>query len=774
MGSGCSNGSYRNSSFFYNYAGSNCTPCNTSCSSGNVNADDVIYTGGNADCISIPANSTLSEIILILAQAICDGAIPDPDYSEYDTACLTNAEETQIITQSQFVESISLFVCTLREDFDEFVDETYATAIETITNNIEAINNPELTSCVSVGIIDTDNLNSVLTKLSDAACDLYEQLDPSSANWDTCYTVNPNPTTIVAGFNAIITMICDLKGLVEDGVVLPTFDNTSSCLPTPGATDTLVATINKIKTVLCGLPEFDYTNISFNCVTSATTLEGVIQNIIDLVSDNSQASVTFDEDYFTVTPLDEEDLCQGKYVTLNTENMDRLVASDADDLTPGTLEDKLEEGTGIDLDFSTTPGKVIISVDTEPTDIFVKADSTDDAGGYLIDKVTGDVSGGVAIAISLDDTTDPVNHTVKISPVIDYDALTEDVLLRIFNSTYLHGLFCTLVNNCSTSCMGPTALVATTNGTDIDLVWTPAANSIGQTVSYREKGDVTWLTTPGLTPSNPQTSTATTATFTGIDVNRVFEFKVTNTCTNSSTIDSLVKEAIVFECIDEGDITLTVGTTTIHADLGTIDTINSVIFTLKDSTGVTTIGTSTSNGPNFDALFSGLTAGTQYNLEYVMRAVVNGALVRSDDDDYLTEACTVSTITTDSDEHLYKLNVQNMSGGNIEIELLLEQDTPSLVVYQSAPSDDIPSLGTLSMTPVPVTGTPNIAGNVEITNNEAFTINYSFDVRNNSNGVVAGSTSASGTILTGATVTFPSFAWGNSVDDYTFTMTLDS
>src|ERR1041385_932057 len=179
------------------------------------------------------------------------------DYSTYNTYCLA-----PINTQQEFVESISNFVCTLRDDLNTFTETTFPAYQATVTAALAAITSPVIT-CSSTSVTNTDTLVQVLTKYCTKFGAIDTALSLSTVTWNSCYTVSPTPTTIAAGFNVLIGQICTLKTAVEAAAVLPIFNNTGTCLPSPGASDTLTSTINKIITRLCQTGTLDLSTLTW-------------------------------------------------------------------------------------------------------------------------------------------------------------------------------------------------------------------------------------------------------------------------------------------------------------------------------------------------------------------------------------------------------------------------------------------------------------------------------------------------------------------------------
>lgn len=497
----CENPIGNSSAYQYNYNNSNCTPRASNCDV--INASNVLYTGGDLSCIAVPTNSTLSEVLLLLAAAICEGGAPNPDYSGYNTYCLRTGDNQPITTQQEFVESSSELLCTIKTDLNTFIDSTFVSSNANLQNQINAIKNPAITSCGALGIVSGDQIGAVLTKLSNGVCSILTSINPSSANWNSCYTISA-PTTIVGGFNAVLSMICDIKSTVAAGLTLPTFNNVGSCLPTPlTTTDSLVTTINKIKSKLCTLPTFDYTLLNYNCVDSATTLQNTIQNIIDFASDLKQNSVlTFDPSYFIVTNIDDLDLCQGKQVTLDVTSLDRNVAANNSDSSPGTLINKLQ-GTAnqIVVDDTTTAGKVTLSLhpSVAKEDVKVKVSNSDPQSSYLINKLEGTSTGEISINVYEDAVTNPSSHVAKITPIINWQNFAETLLLAINGDSYLKSLFCQI--DCNTVPTAYYKLEVTNTGPttldfSVDLDQTTPPLSIHSATTFTVSGTSTYNPTP--------------------------------------------------------------------------------------------------------------------------------------------------------------------------------------------------------------------------------------------------------------------------------------
>lgn len=448
----------------------NCTQTNTSitgfipsrCVDTNpcfLDSGCVVYTGPALSCSAIATNDALDVILQKIDPLLCAAT---GDYSTYNTYCLA-----PITTQKQFVESISNFVCTLRTDFNTFTGTTYVNNQATINSRLTALEVPGIT-CANAGVLNTDTLIQVLNKYCTKFGAIDSAINPVTANWNACYVVSPAPTTVIGGFNTLIAQICALKAEVESGSAsLPTFNNVGSCLPTPVTTaDTLVDTINKIKTRLCQTGTIDTTTLTFGCVTAPSggqNLQDTLQNILTKITSIAQTLPTqFDAGDFTVTNVDNNNLCLGKKIELAPlSTQDRFVASTVSDLTPGVLEDKVFPGTNVTLDFVTTPGKMIINAAGGTGDNKVKVVSTDPSPDYLGVKIT---SGAQVNGIQVIPSVNLTNNTVQLNISVDPVTLFQVLIDALSTDSGLYANFCTATAGCPSPCAAPSNVTVTYAG----------------------------------------------------------------------------------------------------------------------------------------------------------------------------------------------------------------------------------------------------------------------------------------------------------------------
>lgn len=434
--------------------------CSTATNSCTTDIRTMSYNGPVLPCSNIATGTNMEDVLIAFDTKLC--AVTG-NYATYNKACLDDGGA--ITTEQQFVEQISSFVCNLRSDYDTFVGVTFEAYKTSVTANFSAINNPNLTSCVAVGIVPTDSLTQVLNKLHTAICDIHStHLSFSSVNWSQCFTSSV-PSSLPEALDILIDQICLVKTEVAGaGGALPTFNNTSSCLETPTATDSLVDTVTKIRTRLCQTPTFDINNLTWACVTkpsnTATDLQGAFQAILNKLSTISQNLPVFSSD-FQVAPVNASDPCLGKSISLSPGGgvTDRYVAVSGLDTSPGTLVQKLQAGTGITLDTTTTPGQMIInSSGGSGNDEKVKTSSSSASAGYLVDKIVAQSNSfGIVPSIS----NDTVADTLVISNVINLGILADQLLEYIKGDTALMAKFCELKNECPSPCGGPTNVTVT-------------------------------------------------------------------------------------------------------------------------------------------------------------------------------------------------------------------------------------------------------------------------------------------------------------------------
>ena len=427
------------------FISSQCADCTQG--SNCVSSKDICYLGPDLPCSSIDSGDTLETALQKLDTQICSIA---GDYSTYNFNCLPTQCECTITTEAQFVDAITAYTCYIQTTLNTFINTTFVDFQTTNTGIINGINYPEIT-CASADVNDEDSISQILVKYCTKFGSIDTLLDMSLVEWDNCFTVVSPPSDLTEGLQALADQICSVKSIAESAITaLPTFNNLGTCLASPGAADSLVDTISKITTLLCTTGSFNINELNWGCIAKPSVVTTDIQNtvatILDYLSYHQTQLLTFTGD-FVVTQTDEEDICQGLTVALATPlNLDRFVASNALDDSPGTLIDKIEAGSNISVDDTTTPGKLIISA-TSDEDFTVKASVTDTTPDYLVDKVAGASTTGISITTSYDGGTEKVLFT----PTIDFENLWETLQDYILTTPEAQALFCSLVAQCPTT-----------------------------------------------------------------------------------------------------------------------------------------------------------------------------------------------------------------------------------------------------------------------------------------------------------------------------------
>lgn len=429
--------------YFYNNQPTNCE--DSECGSNSLNAKCVYYAGPNLSCSGVNTNDSVELALQKFDTKLC---AVTADYSTYNFGCIDDGDP--ITNEGEFVAAITEFICNLKTTVDTFTTTTFQNYQSEVDDRFQAVEVPAII-CSTASVVATDSLSTVLEKFCTKITAINSATSISGVDWAQCFTVSTPPTSIADAFSLVIDQICQVKG--SGGATLPTFNNTGSCLPTPGAADSLSDTIGKIKTRLCQSPTLDNTTLTSTCVSipgTATDLQTLLQNIINKVDTLTQAAPTFDPADFNITNVNNAQPCAGKLVQLVTPiNQDRFVASNASDTSPGALIDKLQAGTGISLDDTTTPGKVIITASGGGSDDkTVKANTADDTPGFLDQKITQGVSDD---GIALDITYNPGTKKLVITPQVDMDALTQSLLVKIATDGSLRSQFCNLVSSCTTN-----------------------------------------------------------------------------------------------------------------------------------------------------------------------------------------------------------------------------------------------------------------------------------------------------------------------------------
>lgn len=328
------------------FSNNSCTP--TDCGDDTINSLCVIYNGANLACSGVNSGDSLEVALQKIDEQICSAI---GDYSTYNMNCLPTWWEASITTEEEFVDAITEYACYIDTTLTTFINTTYQNDQLAVDDRLDDLEVPGIT-CTSASVVNTDTIQQVLNKYCTKFGEIDDALDISSVVWNNCLTVVGTPSTLSDGFQLLSDQICDVYDLINDGTILPTFNNYGSCIGGTSA-DSLVETIELLKTRVCLSPTLDNDNLSSSCITvpvTSTDLETLLQNMLDGLDTALQNVVTFDVGDFTVVATDPMDPCAGVSVSLATPlNQDRFVAVSAGDSSPGVLYDKIDSTGSISV-----------------------------------------------------------------------------------------------------------------------------------------------------------------------------------------------------------------------------------------------------------------------------------------------------------------------------------------------------------------------------------------------------------------------------------------
>ena len=223
---GCNSNNYSNIPLI----NTNCGTCQEELGCIPTDAKCVIYNGDPLTTLQVEPGTDLEVILQQLNDLYNTGV--DPDYSTYNTSCLATLGTE---TQSQFVETISEYVCNTNTTLTNFISTT-GTNFTNVNNTINSIRIPGTTGCSSMPIANGSTINQVLQILSNKVCGISTAIDVASVTWDACFTVTTPPTDINEAFTEVLSQICvtneNVNNIVQDTykVKLDNTDNTEDYL----------------------------------------------------------------------------------------------------------------------------------------------------------------------------------------------------------------------------------------------------------------------------------------------------------------------------------------------------------------------------------------------------------------------------------------------------------------------------------------------------------------------------------------------------------------
>lgn len=155
---------------------------------------------------------------------------------------------------------------------------------------------------------------------------------------------------------------------------------------------------------------------------------------------------------------------------------------------------------------------------------------------------------------------------------------------------------------------------------NVTLTWSIGAGATSQNVQYKLSTSSTWLTFSTVGGS------ATTETITGLDSNKLYDFRIVTYCSGGTPAPSTPIQKINILCptvtMTSTDVTVSYSFPEIGGD------VSSYVVKLYNSAGTTELATSIPTGTTTrTGTFSGLTASTTYKLKVVPTA---GSITKTD------------------------------------------------------------------------------------------------------------------------------------------------
>lgn len=593
----------------------------------------VIYSGPSLPYINVVGtdNNNLQVVLGKINTAI-NASSAAPDYTTYSLGCVKQTDGTSHPTNTQnFAEGISLMLCDLLSAYTTFTGTTYPADRAAISAAVLALQEPALTYA-PYGITSADTIGTVWSKIFTGTTATIASISPASANWSTIGYSAPSTTT--GAFNSMIAYVFGLHSTIGGlQSSLGTFNTSGTCLAGGGA-DSPRTTINNIISYICGLPTYDTDSITWSCVSQGGDLQTDIQALVNSISSmqtNYIAGVGTGLTRAIITS------CGGYQASIDTtwSGLYKTMVNGSDP-TPGFLGSKLTSTNGTVT--ITQVGNTTVNFEVAtPVDHKVLVNASDTTPGYLINKISPNTSDwGITIVMS----TSPDNSQVILTPMVTNPGLLASSLMTyVATDPDAVAQWCAINTQCfGCTCAAPTGLTVSVSGGVYALAWTPAAGTISQNAIYRQRSSLDWIYNIGISPINPLTSVASSATIRGLATNIVYQFQVTSVCSSVSNTSNIY-EAITFAC---QTVTPTVISHVLSVNQNPLPTVDTIQYQLVNNSSVV-VATLITSGVSPSVTFAAQNAGT-YSLRYRYGATVNGTTLYSDDASQLGAWCVLTGI----------------------------------------------------------------------------------------------------------------------------------
>ena len=614
-----------------------------------TNATQVVYTGIGLPYIGVTTNQTL-DVILTEVNTAFNSVLPAPNYGPYNLGpyhgiSITQTDGISHPTNTQnFAEGISKIVCNNQYTVDTFIGTTYVSDQSVITAAITALQIPGITYS-PFSITGTDTITQVLNKNFTGIGTILTAINPSSGNWSVL-SITP-PTTITTGFNSLIAYIHNMDNTIATKQnIIPTLDNSANILTSSGGTaaDSIRTTTELIITYVTTLPTYSSSGYTWGCVTSGVKLDDTLQNIINAITSLGASTV---QGYSTGLTLASSSSCGGKIIEVDPTwtGLYKVMLSSGDTYTNADyLDNKLISLDG-SINFNINNHKLNLQVATPVTNKVI-VNSSDTVPGFLAGKIPS-TQGTFGLTNIVTASAD--NSSLNIAPTITNPQAFIGSLLRIISSDpILLAQFCALNEQCAgCTCTAPSSLALSSKHPFV-LTWSVGGSPTSQLVKYRQRGSADWITDNNITPKNPETNIATTASVANLDDNTVYQFQVDSVCSGTTNGTSVV-ETIAYAC--QGFTVAVHVAGTISGYQSAFSTIDTIQYRLKNSSAVV-VGSAIATGINPTVTFTNASiggtissAGSPYTIEWRMGTLVNGVTLYSDDSSQLSAWCVSGSIT---------------------------------------------------------------------------------------------------------------------------------
>lgn len=593
-----------------------------------INASLVFYTSGNTTTIPIVNGQTL-DVILKNIDAAINTHNTAPDYSGYNLYCVKQVDGTTHPTNTQnFAEGISKNLCDFHTTYTTFVGGQYVSDLGVLTTAVTGLQSPGLIY-VPFSITNTDTTTQVWNKVFAGLNVLgtnttTSTFDPFTANWSTL-SISPSHSTITTWNNVIAYLSALATTVSGKQLAIANIDNSGNCLSSIGGTnnDTIRATVLLLTTLACSLPVYTAGSITWGGVSTGTTLQNSIQNIVNTSSSLLTNTVQGAGTGLAISAIGST--YQGKKLAIdNTYTQLYKAMITSSDTTPNFINSKFAAGTGISLAVLNSGGNEQLQItNSSPVTNKVAVNSSDSSADYLVNKIpsTGDPQWG----LSLTSSASGDNSNLQLIPSIGNPFLLSQQLMNYWASNpTLLSQFKGLIDLANANPGAPItdlSVVLTTN--TFVLAWTHLSGT-AQNSKWRIAGTTSWFLTGFITP-NPLSSTDSANTLDPIpDMNTVFDMQV-DTIYSGGTVGSNIFQMIDYAAQTLGN-TVVAGVISVNQSPMPVDAIQ---YRLRNSVP-TVIQNIATTGASPNVSFTSVASGN-YTVQWRVGTLVNGGMLWSDD-----------------------------------------------------------------------------------------------------------------------------------------------